>query len=99
LVEVVATPVIALPRAVLRVVPEVKNVSVGAVTPVTNVPGVEVTPVTNVPVVGFTPVTTGVFVVVPLRNGTVRIGPMVPGLVELANEMVPELLVVTSFWN
>jgi hypothetical protein len=47
---------------------------VGAVTPVTNVPVGAVTPVTNVPVVGFTPVTTGVFVVVPFRNGTVRMG-------------------------
>ena len=47
------------------------------VTPVIAFPAVvlRVVPeVKNVPVVGFTPVTTGVFVVVPLRNGTVRIG-------------------------
>ena len=77
MVEVVATPVIALPRAVLRVVPEVKNVSV----------------------VEFTFVTTVVFVVVPLRNGTVRMGPIWPGLLGLVNEMVPELLVVVPLLN
>ena len=37
MVEVGVTLVIALPAAVLRVVPEVKNVPVGAVTPVTTV--------------------------------------------------------------
>ena len=55
--------------------------------------------VKNVPVVEFTFVTTVVFVVVPLRNGTVRMGPIVPALLLLTNEMVPELLVVRPFWN
>ena len=37
MVEVVVTPVIALPAVVLRVVPEVKNVPVVEPTPVTTV--------------------------------------------------------------
>jgi hypothetical protein len=55
--------------------------------------------VKNVPVVEFTFVTTVVFVVVPFKNGTVRMGPMVPALFWLTNEMVPELLVVRPPWN
>ena len=74
MVEVGVTPVIALPAAVLRVVPEVKNV----------------------PVVEFTFVTTVVFVVVPFRNGTVRMGRSVllPNICRLLGGLFATLLLL-----